>query len=97
MDLNKKTFQNADNFKSDLILSGVFLAGKVEHRSWVKDGVQKEMDVLAFFVQTDKDIFVCRSFNPKYQFADFKAGDTIVVPISEYHIDNMVKTVTVRV
>lgn len=97
MDYNKKTFQNADNFKSDLILSGVFLRGRLEHRSWVKDGVQKEMDVLAFYVDTGNDIFLCRSFNPKYQFADFKVGDPIVVPISEYHIENMAKNVTIRV
>lgn len=96
MEVNKKTFQNPDNFKSDLIISGVFLSGRVEHREWEKDGVKKEMDVLAFFVQANNDIFVCRSFNPSYQFSDFKSGENIVVPISEYRIDNMVKSIVVR-
>lgn len=94
---NKKFFQTPENFPNDLIVSGSYLSGQLEHREWEKDGVKKEMDVLAMFLQTDRGIFVARSFNPSYQFDDFKAGDTIVLPIAEFRIDNMVKSITVRV
>lgn len=97
MSYSKKNFQSADSFPSDLVISGTYLDGRTEHREWEKDGVKKSMDVMCLFVQTPKGIFVARSFNPSYTFADFKPGDTIVLPIAEYRIDNMVKSVTIRV
>lgn len=97
MNFTKKTFQSVDSFPSDLVVSGTFLDGKLEHRSWEKDGVKKEMDVMCLFVQTSFGIVVARSFNPTYGFTDFKPGDSIVLPVSEYRIENMVKSVTIRV
>lgn len=93
----KKSFQSADNFPHDLVVSGTFIQSQVEHREWEKDGVKKEMDVMCLFFQAPQGIFVARSFNPSFRFEDFKPGDPIVLPVSEYRIDNMVKSITIRV
>ena len=92
----KKSFQSADVFPHDILVEGVFIASQIEHRKWIKDGVEREMDVLCLFVQSDKGVFVCRSFNPPYRFDDFKAGDKIVIPVSEYRVENGVKSVMFR-
>ena len=94
---NKKTFLTEDSFPNDLTVSGTFLESRTEHREWEKDGVKKEMDVMCLILQTPKGIFVARSFNPSYTFGDFKPGDHIVLPIAEYRIDNMLKSITIRV
>lgn len=96
MNYNKKTFQTRDSFPSDLVVTGNFIASQKEHRSWNKDGVQREMDVLCIFVQSDQGVFVCRSFNPPYDFVDFKAGESIVIPVNSYSIENGVKSVNFR-
>ena len=96
MTYTKKNFQTGDAFQSDLTVEGVFIASQKEHRQWAKDGQKREMDVLCLFIQSDKGVFVCRGFNPSYDFSDFKPGDKIVIPVNQYQVENGVKSVTFR-
>lgn len=91
-----KKFTSPSEFPSDLVLSGTFIARQKEHREWTKDGVSKQMDVLLLFVQCPSGIYACRSFNPSYDFADFKVGDSISLPIAEFKLENAIKSVIFR-
>lgn len=93
----KKKYQSRTSFPSDLVLEGAFVASQKEHRSWEKEGVHKEMDVVCLFVQNETGVYVCRSFNPSYDFSDFKMGDNIAIPVSEFRVDGGVKSVTFRI
>lgn len=97
MQYTKKNFVTPESFPADLLVEGTFIARQKEHRNWVKDGVQKEMDLVCLFVQAPSgSVFVCRSFNPPYDFSDFKAGEKICIPVNEYKVENGVRTVFFR-
>lgn len=92
----KKKFQSRTSFPSDFVLEGSFISVQKEHRSWEKEGVHREMDVLCLLINNQTGAYVCRSFNPSYDFSDFKLGDSIAIPVSEFRIDNGLKTVIFR-
>lgn len=96
MNYVKKSFLTSDCFRNDFVLSGTFIASQKEHRTWTKDGVTREMDVLCIFIQNDSGVYVCRSFNPPYDFSDYKSGESINLPVSEYKIEGGVKSVAFR-
>ena len=83
--------------KGQLNISGSCLGVNTEHREWDKDGVHKSMDLAVMFVQVqDLGVVVVRAFNPEVSFDDCSVGDTVHVPVSEYRIENGVKTVVFR-
>lgn len=89
--------KSPENYPNEFCLQGTFLAASREHREWIKDGVQKSMDLDCAFVQTSFGVVVVRAFNnDKVDFKQFKAGDAVCFPIEEYRKDNGVKSVTVR-
>lgn len=83
--------------KGALNISGTCLGVNTEHREWDKDGVHKSMDLAVMFVQVqDLGVVVVRAYNPDISFDDCSAGDVVHIPVSEYRIENGVKSVTYR-
>lgn len=83
--------------KGALNITGVVLGVNTEHREWDKDGIHKSMDLAVMFVHTqDLGVVVVRAFNPDVSFEDCSQGDNVYVPVSEYRIENGVKTVVYR-
>lgn len=92
-----RKYKSASEFPGELVVEGTFLNHQKEHRKWVKDGIEKEMDVDVIFMQVPFGICVVRCFNPSFNLDSLKAGDAVAFPVERFEKENGLKAFSVRI
>lgn len=87
-------------FPQDLTVSGIVLGIQNDSINYTskKTGLASTLNRDVIILQTSFGVVICRTYNPSVDVSkSFKAGQEAEFPISEYRIDNGLKTATVRI
>lgn len=84
---------------TDFPLSGIVLGVQSDSITYVskKTNLQTEAKRDVIVLQCPFGIVLCRSFNPSVDCSFLKSGDKVTFALTEYRIDNGVKTASVRI
>lgn len=97
--VNPAPFASAEQFPSDLTVSGMLVGLSHDDLEYTskKTGLRQTLKRAVLVLQTPVGIVLCRSYNGDTDLSIFQQGKTYFFPITEYKIDNGVKSATVRI
>lgn len=84
---------------NDLTITGTLLGVQSDNITYIskKTNLQTEAKRDVLVLQCPFGIVLCRAFNPQSDTSRFKVGEQITFAVTEYKIDNGVKSASVRI
>lgn len=90
---------NDNPYPHDLTITGLVLGRQDDTITYSskKTGKQESLKREVILLKTSFGIVVCRFFNPTSDLSVFKEGSTATLPVSQYAIEQGLKTATIRI
>lgn len=91
--------QNENPYPHDLTISGVVLGRQDDTITYTskKTGKEETLKREVLLLKTSFGIVVCRFFNPTTDLSVYKEGGNATLPVSQYGIEQGLKTATIRI